>query len=184
MVIKSVAQLDELSSPYFLMNKEFCQDFEQFIASKSGMIKGSYNVWSYNITAKIPHKAEWILKCNKGTYASPGNLALSAKKQALRVTSTWSANNLISDSSDFKIKRKNFLHFFNKKWTPLTKNISYSIKGNQSHSKLQLSLFTILDDLLFHEKVMNIEYLNNKLKIEVDTEEIHKDVIDKLLIIS
>jgi len=181
MVIKSIAQLDELSSPYYKINKDFCEEFEKFIASKRGLIKGSYNVWSYNITAKIPHKHNWIIKCNKGTYSSSGNLFLSSKKQALRVTCTWIANNLISDSSDFKIQRKNLFHLFSSRWISLSENGSYSIKMHPPNSKLLNSVIVALNHLIDLEIIMMIEYSKNKLKIQLHTDEIHQNAINNLL---
>jgi hypothetical protein len=181
MVIKSHAAPDEVSSPFYIANQEFCREFERFVASKNGLIKGSYNAYSYDATGKIPHQKEWILKCNKGTYASSGNLFLSAKKQCLRVTSTWIALNLVSDSLDFEIQKKTFYHALTSNWTPLSHSSPYSIQAKQPNSKLLLDLTYILDGLLKQEKIMEITYVEKELRIEINSEELHSDIIDKLL---
>ncbi len=62
MVIKSHVATNELSSPFYIKNQEFCKEFERYIGSKEGLIRR--------------------------TYTSSGNLFLSAKKQCLRVTIT------------------------------------------------------------------------------------------------
>ncbi len=181
MVIKSHAATDEVSSPFYLANQEFCRAFEHYVGSKNGLIKGAYNAWSYNATGKIPHEKEWVLKIKKKTISSSGNLFLSAKKQCLFVSSTWIASKLISDSLDFSIQKKKFYHSLAGKWNPLGNNSSYSIKAIQPNSKLLLDVTHILDPLLKQEKIMEITYSGKELRIEVNTEEIHKDVIDKLL---
>jgi len=145
------------------------------------LIRGTYNAWSYEATGKIPHNKEWVLKCNKGTYASSGNLFISAKKQCLRVSSTWIALNFVSDSTDFKIQKNKFFHSLTNKWNPLGHNSSYSIKTNRPNSKLFLDLKYILNDLLNQDKIMEITYVGKELKIEVHTDQLHLGLIDKLL---
>ena len=181
MVIKSHAGTDEVSSPFYIANQKLCREFERYICSKKGLIKGSYNAWSYDATGKIPHEKEWIIKCNKGTYASTGNLFFSAKKQCLRATISWIALNFVSDSLDFKIQKKKFYHTFTNKWKPLGHSSSYSIKATRPNSKLLLDMTYILNDLLKKEKIMEITYSGKELKIEVHTEELHLNIIDKLL---
>ena len=58
---------------------------------------------------------------------------------------------------------------------------SYPIRTIQTNSELLMDLTMILADLLKQEKIMEIEYSGNKLMIQVQIEELHLDVINKLL---
>ncbi|NQX98959.1 MAG: hypothetical protein HRT73_13940, partial [Flavobacteriales bacterium] len=96
MIIKSNADTTELSSPYYIKNQRFCKEFEYYIGSKSGLIKGTYNAFSYSIIGKIPHKNDWILNYRKSTFSN-GNLFLSSEYQNLFVAVTWSAKNFTTE---------------------------------------------------------------------------------------
>lgn len=41
MKIKSNASPHEQTSPFYRNNKVFCEEFEQFVASKNGLVKGT-----------------------------------------------------------------------------------------------------------------------------------------------
>ncbi len=49
MTLKSNAVSGELTSPFYIRNKEFCEEYEEYITSLGGKIYGSFNSWSYNV---------------------------------------------------------------------------------------------------------------------------------------
>ena len=61
MKIKSNALPHEVDSPFFKANKKFCQDFERFVASKKGFVKGLYNASSYIIEGKFSVKNNTLI---------------------------------------------------------------------------------------------------------------------------
>ena len=87
MKIKSNASPDELSSPFFKINEEFCSDFESYVKNKNGKVKGNYNAWSYLIFGKISNPTNWNLTYKKSTFTSTGDIFLSSKYQSLLVLS-------------------------------------------------------------------------------------------------
>ena len=180
MVIKSDAGTEELSSPFYIANQEFCKEFENYIASKNGLIKSSYNAWSYSIIGKIPHEKEWVLKFKKATYSN-GNLILSSEYQNLLTACIWSAKNFTTETSNFKIRKKRFTDLFSSKWKTMKNHSSYSIRANEPKSKFLSNIVSILDNLFIQEFVFEIEYLNNDLIIDLRTDQLHIGLIDKLL---
>ncbi|MBL4667941.1 MAG: hypothetical protein JKY30_01600, partial [Flavobacteriales bacterium] len=97
-------------SPYYIENQRFCKEFEYYIGSKSGLIKGTYNAFSYSIIGKIPHKNDWILNYRKSTFSN-GNLFLSSEYQNLFVAVTGLQRILLPKNQTLKFERKNLLTY-------------------------------------------------------------------------
>ena len=107
MKIKSNATLKEMTSPFYKKNEKFCEEFESFIASKNGKVKGEYNAWSYLIFGKISNPKNWNLMYKKSTFTSSGNLLLSSKSHCLFVKSEWTTKRIGTHNSEFRIRKKN-----------------------------------------------------------------------------
>ncbi|WP_298549219.1 hypothetical protein [uncultured Aquimarina sp.] len=186
MKIKSNASPDELSSPFYKLNEEFCSDFESFVAGKYGKVKGSYNAWSYLIFGKISNSTNWNLTYKKSTFTSTGNLLISSKKQSLLVLAEWETERKGTHNSEFIIRKKSRTDFLKKL---LSKSLSeldiskkYIIEINNKKPKLIFKLTEILKSLFQSGEIYRIEHKNDKLKIEMRTEKHHFKIFDKLII--
>lgn len=185
MKIKSHAAQNELTSPFYKANEEFCSDFESYIASKNGMVKGQYNAWSYLIFGKFESSKSWDLMYKKSTFSSSGNLLLSSKSQCLLTMATWSTKLSNTRGLNLLVRRKKTFDFlrrlFNKNLTTLNHTNDYVLKSNKSLSK---DIHLILDSLkpLFDTKnIYEIELKRNDLTIELRSEEHHFDGLEKIL---
>ncbi|WP_298519179.1 hypothetical protein [uncultured Kordia sp.] len=69
MKIKSNAAPHEVTSPFYIKHKNFCQEFEHFMATKNGFIKGTFNAWSYAIYGKIEAPKTWDLQYKRTVYS-------------------------------------------------------------------------------------------------------------------
>ena len=97
------ASNDELSSPYFRLNKDVCEEFEGFILSQNGQISGKYNAFSYHVNGTLEHpKSEITIK--KSSYTTQGNLFLR-EDNGLLVRSEWRIH-LQKQPLKIKIKRR------------------------------------------------------------------------------
>ena len=112
--IKSVVTPSETSSPFYQKNKSVCEEWEKFILSLSGEIRGKYSAWAFILKAKITVAAtEWHFNINKSTMT---NAFLIGKKDVHHFTDIETINpNLFKTS--FTIRPKKYLDFFWKKWT-------------------------------------------------------------------
>ncbi|RMA67698.1 hypothetical protein [Ulvibacter antarcticus] len=184
MVIKSNAGSSEISSPFYQMNEKFCAEFENYIASKNGMVKGTFNAFSYQIFGKISDPIEWELFYKKSTFTS-GNLILSAKRQNLFVAAEWSTKRIGTHNSEFLIRRKTKSDYFKMK---LQSNLStfdfdkdYVIKSDYHDHQLITNLCNQLSELFDTKEIYLIEQKDDKLKIELRSEKHHFDIFEKLL---
>lgn len=107
MNLKSNASSNEINSPFYQSNKELCEKWEKYILEKDGEIKGEYNAWSINLTAKISGKRNWTIHVTKATFSS-GNLLISSKKQNLREVLKFKTTVKNTGCKDFCISQSIF----------------------------------------------------------------------------
>jgi len=185
MKIKPNASLDEINSPFYKSNENFCSDFESFIANKNGKVKGNYNAWSYLIFGKISHPKNWVLMYKKSTFTSTGNLLLSSKKQSLLVLSEWETQRKGTHNSEFIIRKKTWTDvlkkLFNKSLYELDISKKYILETNNEKPKLIFKLTELLKSLFQSGEIYKIEHKNDKLKIEMRTEKHHFEIFNKLI---
>ncbi len=184
MKIKSNAGNSELSSPFYLMNEKFCFEFEKYIASKNGMVKGTYNAFSYLIFGQISNPKDWDLMYKKATF-SGGNLWLSSKRQNLLVAAEWSTKRIGTHNSKFTIRRKSrsdfFTMMFNNKLSKFEFDDSYVIDYDLSNKQQIANLTNTLSELFKTKELYKIEQNDGKLSIQLRSDKHHFDVFERLL---
>ncbi|WCO03640.1 hypothetical protein [Psychroserpens ponticola] len=185
MKIKSDADPEELTSPFYKANQDFCSEFESFISTKNGKVKGKYNAWSYIIYGKISNPKNWDLLYKKSTFSSTGNLFISSKKQCLLVLAEWSTKIPGNHNSKFKIRKRERLDFikllFNKNLSKLELSNDYIIYSNGHSIKLFAEINNVLKSLFLSKEIFAIEFNNDKLTVELRTEKHHFDIFNKLI---
>jgi len=183
MKIKSNAVPEELDSPFYHANKKFCEVFERFIASKQGKVKGRYNAWSYLIEGKIEVSKSWYLFYKKSTY-SGGNLLLSSKYQNLLAITEWTCNNVEASNTTFFVRRKKFTDILKPSYLKLTQYPTYMIKTSGKRSPFFTNVLKVLKPLFESNEIYQITLKNNKLNIELRSEEHHFDIFNELIQLS
>jgi hypothetical protein len=185
MKIKTNAAPSELSSPFYKINEDFCREFEDYIASKNGKVRGNYNAWSYFVQGEISVPKTWSLKYKKATYTSTGNLILSSKKQNLLTAAEWSTPWVGSFNSEFEIRRKNSVNavrkLFSRNLTTYDFSKNYLIKGGENNATLIKNLHQKLSPLFNTSEIYSVNLKNNLLSISLRTEKHHFDTFEKLL---
>lgn len=183
MKIKSNASSDEISSPFYEVNKMFCSEFESYIALKNGKVKGEYNAWSYLIFGKITAPSNWTLMYKKSTLSS-GNLFFSSEYQNLLVLAQWKTLIKDTNNSEFIIRKKargDFLKkIVDKSLTEFELTDKYILEVKGEKPKLITHLTDVLENLFLSGEIYRIEYRNDELKIEMRTKKHHFDIFDKL----
>ena len=184
MAIIPNAAPDEKFSPFYRKNKQFCKEFERFIASKNGLVKGKYNACSYLVTGKIAKPTNWELVYKKSTYSTTGNLWLSSKRQGLFVSVAWKTKRISSSVSNFSIRKKKLLDnlkiITNQNLSLLWINKKYVIESSNNKSKLIHNLLSILENLFHSEEIYQIIYQNDELIITLHSEKHHFLTFKKL----
>ncbi len=185
MPIKPNAAPDEYSSPFFVRNKEFCENYEQFIVSLDGKVNGLYNAYSYNVLAEICRNTKWFFRIKKSTFTTTGNLFISSENEGLFLASQWSSNDLGSGCPKFIISRKRRLDFIRvflfKDYWILKENNNYIIKCDEPTNFFISKLNKILSDLLVNKIVFTITYESPEIFIDLRTDQIHQKEIMELL---
>jgi hypothetical protein len=185
MKIKSNASSSEISSPFYITNEAFCKEFENYIASKDGMVKGKYNAWSYFIQGEIMAPKKWHLKYKKATYTSTGNLIFSSKKQNLLTLAEWSTPWLGSTDSEFFIQKKNSVSLIkrltNSRLSSFHSLKDYVIDDYKKDVVFKEKLFKKLEHLFKSGEVYSIQLKNNHLTISLRTEFHHFETFENLL---
>lgn len=184
MKIKPNASSDEMSSPFYKINEDFCAVFENYIAKNNGKVKGNYNAWSYQIFGKIYSPNNWNLLYKKATFTS-GNLLLSSKYQSLLVVAEWETERKGTHNSEFQIRKKTRTDFLkkmvNKSITDLDLSEKYILETKNSKPQLISKLTEILKSLFLSGEIYKIDHRNDKLKIEMRTEKHHFEIFDRLI---
>lgn len=185
MKIKPNASPDEILSPFFKKNEEFCDEFESFIAKNGGKVKGKYNASSYLIFGKISSPKKWNLAYKKSTFTSSGNLFLSSKRQSLFVMAEWETDRVLEHNTEFSIRRKVLVDYINlivsNSLSKLEGINNYVVKVKNEKPMFISKLIQILKPLFESKEVYKIENKNGKLKIELRTEKHHFDIFNKLI---
>ena len=187
MPITPNASPDEFNSPFFLANEKICQEFDTFILNHKGETRGKYHAFSYQVLGKIRHPEKWEFRIKKASFTS-GNLLISTKKQSLFVSSKWTAKNFKSNCPKFLIRRKKRWDFLKvssskKKWSWFQGNRKYVIKTKDSQNEIVINLSEQLSKLFESNEIWRINLSENELKIELRSEELHLDIIEKLIAI-
>lgn len=185
MKIKPNASPDEISSPFFKSNEKFCFDFESFIYSKNGEVKGNYNAWSYLIFGKISNPKHWNLTYQKSTFTSTSSLFLLSKRQNLLVLAKWETKNKVAPNSEFTIRKKTGIDFFKKLVNTSLHELDFSKKYileiPKEKSRLCFKIIETLRPLFLSKEIYRIEHKNDTLKIEMRTEKHHFEMFEKLI---
>ncbi|WP_420572331.1 hypothetical protein [Kordia sp.] len=182
MKIKSNAAPQELNSLFFVANEKFCHDFERFIASKNGMVKGNYNAWSYTVLGKIESKRNWNLKYKKAIYSSTGSLfSVFYKNEVLLDLAEWTCVKLHDKDISIFIRKRRFLDNLSIRFSRLKHDKNYVIKTNKNSSKFFSKIIQILNPLFEEGKIYTIRLKNDKLTIQLRSNEHHFDIFDALL---
>jgi hypothetical protein len=185
MKIKPNATADEKSSPFYKRNEDFSADFEKYVATKNGKVKGNYNAWSYSIFGKIYSPKKWSLIYKKATFTTSGNLFLSSKSQSLLVLAEWETERKGTHNSEFTIRKKTIIDFLrkiiNKSLFELDLTDKYILETKSTKPQLIFKLTQILKPLFLSGEIYKIDHRNDKLKIELRTEKHHFEIFDKLM---
>lgn len=181
MKIKSNAAPQELSSPFYQANEKFCHDFERFIASKQGKVKGVYNAWSFLVEGKIATSKSWGLFYKKATYTGTGNLLLSSKHETLLTLAEWTCTNFGTANISFFVRRRKFLDVLNPSFSQLDNHKKYVIRSKRENSKVLLKLLNILAPLFASEEIYQINLKNNILVVELRSGKHHFDIFNQLI---
>lgn len=186
MKIKPNASPDELLSPFFKLNEEFCSDFEIFVANKNGKVKGNYNARSYLVFGKISRPKKWVLIYRKSTLTSTGNLFLSSKYENLLVLAEWETERKGTHNSEFIIRKRKRADVFKKLLSNSLFELDvfkdYIIEVKNEKPKLVFKLMDILSPLFQSEEIYRITHKNDKLKIELRTEKHHFEILENLMV--
>lgn len=115
--IKIDASPDEFSSPFFMRHQQICKEWEKFVLSHDGLVKGKFNSWALILMAKFKIKREWYVELKKSIMSDTAIL-LPSKANVLEYTLLkCDSANLTLPS--FEIRKKGWLgririHFFSK----------------------------------------------------------------------
>lgn len=180
MKIKSNATAQELSSPFYQTNEKFCHDFERFIASKKGKVRGTYNAWSYLIEGKIAASKSWDLLYKKATY-SGGSIWFSSKYQNLLVLTEWTCKGFETNNISFFVRRRKFSDLLNPSFLQLDNHKKYVIRSKGENSKVLLKLLNILAPLFESKEIYKITCKNNILVVELRSQKHHFKIFNQLI---
>ena len=185
MKIKSNASPDEVSSPFFDSNKQFCYDIEKYLANKSGKVKGTYNAWSYQVYGKFNNPDNWDIYYKKSTFSNSGNLLLSSKYQSLLEFVEWETDKFSENISNFSIRKRKFTDFlkllFSKSLLKLEFEKKYILHFKKSKPSFLGKLLANLEELFNSGEVYKIIFINGKLKIELRSNKHHFEVLENLI---
>ncbi len=185
MTLKSNAVSGELSSPFYIRNKEFCEEYEQYITNLGGKIYGSFNAWSYNVLGVISGDSKWGFRIKKSTFTSSGNLFLTSKSQSLFLASQWFSKDLASGCPKFTIRRKQRWDYIRialfDNWKKLDNFDNYVIKCYETENFFISKINKILSNLYTDKKVFNIHYNDPEIYIDLRTDKIHRKEMENLI---
>ena len=164
MAIESNAAPDELSSPFYEVNKKLCLQWEKYILAHDGKINGRYNAWSFSLKTKVKTKLTWLIDIKKATYSN-GNLLLSSKYQNLQEILMFRTLIKNSGCEDFHIidsffKRKSRKHPFFDRITELVND------GKKNRSLYEVKFKNSELTIIFHHKNDSFEMTDKILAFE------------------
>ncbi len=185
MSIESNASPDELSSPYYIANKNFCIEFEKFIVKRKGEVKGKYNAYSFFVIGNIKAKKYWKLTYKRATYSSSGILYLDAEKECLLLLAKWETELTNNNAEKFLIRKRtnidNIRMLFDKGLNKIKTSKKYIIKTNNPECELITKLTRILNVIIKSEELYEIELKNSRLRIEMRTGKQYFDLFNRLM---
>ena len=183
--ITLVAAPSELNSPFFLKNKHVCEVWEGFIKKHEGTIKGKCSVWALIVEGKIKKNTIWTFKIKKST-SSTSNIFISSKKAIIEFSTIQASDinlkctsfrirkykwldfiRLKLSSNHMRVNKelvliaKNINRVEENRLVELIKKLPITIKAdivqyNDEKKTLMLRFQSILDDLEFVERIMQL----------------------------
>ncbi|AXG70086.1 hypothetical protein KORDIASMS9_02315 [Kordia sp. SMS9] len=181
MKIKSNALKDEHNSPFYKENKKICQEFENFIATKNGLVKGNFNAWSYNIYGKIKTPKAWSLQYKRSVYSGSISIWFSSKSQNLLTLAKWTLKDIRLKNTLFFIRRKKMLDSMRPSYVTLDNYSGYVLKTDGAQLKFFMELLDVLQSLFASKEIYIIKVENELLTIELRSEKLHLHILEKLL---
>jgi hypothetical protein len=181
MKIQSNAAPNELNSPFYKKNRQFCQDFEQFVSTKKGLVKGRFNAWSYSVYGKIQTNYQWDLKYKRAVYGGSHSwLTVFYPKEVLFNSIVWTCNDLQHDSANLIIRKKGFFDFLNPLFSKFSKHPKYVTSKGKPTQEIK-EILEILQPFFDSSELYRIQLAQGKLIIELRSEAAHFDILDELL---
>ena len=181
-MIQPNATAQEKTSPFFTANEEFCTEFEDFIVDRGGEVQGNYNAWSFTVYGKINRPKNWILQYKKATF-SGAHILLTSKYQNLLTLAEWTTIRP-PENSGFLIRKRSWTDFFKawffKTFKRLKVSNRYMIISKEDNSPFITELIKVLTPLFKTGEVYRIENKNDKLKIELRTDQHHFDIFNSI----
>ncbi len=179
MGIKHNGSLEEAKSPFFEVNRKICEDWEKYILQQvNGVIRGKFNSWSFNFSARINKLTPIDITVKKSTYTS-GILLFSSKYQNLDLRTQIKVSLLNPKSLNFTFKRKTLSsrlrYLFTKKSYKLETG-PYYIFGEAKENPFVIKLLYLLSKPLENKELSHLKFLNESntlsmelLNIDLDT---------------
>lgn len=182
MKIKSNAAPQETASPFYEKNREFCQAFEHFVASKNGLIKGKFNAWSYLIYGKITANYAWDLQYKRAIYSSTGSIfSLLYRDEVVLTLAKWTCKDLHTNDASFRIRKRKFFDRLNPRFSSLKHHPTYVIQSKSKETTFLVKILDILEPIFNSEEIYMTQLKNGELTIELRSETAHFDVLERFL---
>ncbi len=181
MKIKSNALPKEFDSPFYIMNKTFCRDFEHYIFTKKGLVKGVYNAYSYIVYGKIETNRHWDVTYKKAVYTGTGNLLFKRKSETLLTLGKWICDDFKTPHKRIFIRKKRPFDRLRVSYSNMKQHPKYVMKLEGKSSALLNEMLHIFQPLFDSKELYRVQLKQNKLTIELRSEEQHFDILDKLL---
>ncbi|PCJ01370.1 MAG: hypothetical protein COB15_00160 [Flavobacteriales bacterium] len=187
MAIKSNSLPDELDNPFYIANKNFCEEFEKYVLERNGQVKGKFNVWAYYVSGKINVPKEWVLSYKKSNNTSLGSTPIlqsekEYKEYVLSLIAKWETK--LEGYGSLKIRRKTiwdvFLLLSIKNANLYSENRKYIVFSNQENQDLLQKLTTTLRPFFDSGEMFQVILKKNILSIQISTDRHHFNIFEKL----
>ena len=184
MSVVSDALKNELDSPFYLSNKNFCLEVEDFILRNSGEAVGKYNAWSFLVKGKITTPVECKLRYSKATDTAIDRGLLTDIKMSVVYRTVWEFKLSNTYKCEFVVREKSSFDKIKSLFTT-----SYSIDFAPKYTVIKkgsdLNLLNLISSTLkipfSSGDIFRAEFSSGLLKIEMNTDQKYFDLFEELI---
>lgn len=173
-MLKEIDLENEKSSPYFLVHKELCEEFENEINEANGSVHGTYGAWSFYCEGNF----ETAPKSKVSLLKSPDKLDAYSMFQNIYSLSEWTIESPMLNFLS-KGRKSNFLDNLGlSSYKKLFPKFSYHFKTQSKNQSLVKSLLSCIEALLQQNEVDSFRIEDGVLTLKFES---NKAYLNQLL---
>lgn len=175
-MLKEIDIENEKLSPYFMVNKEVCIQFENYMTEAGAHVEGTYGAWSFYCKAEFKESPISKIGIEKSKYTRDDYSMFQSVFNIAEWTIESQNLNFIA-----KGRKSNFVDRLGiTAYKKLYPNFGYSFKSKSKNKELFKRILDLLQPLMVNNVMDYLRIENGELKIQFENDNNHLELFVSL----